>query len=90
MVMKIYKVGGAVRDKLLKRKVVDHDYVVVGATVEEMLTEGYTPVGKDFPVFLHPKTHPAQQSVTKHSSGRWPTRYAARWTRRSTSTLSSA
>jgi tRNA nucleotidyltransferase (CCA-adding enzyme) len=57
MVMKIYKVGGAVRDKLLKRKVVDHDYVVVGATVEEMLAEGYTPVGKDFPVFLHPQTH---------------------------------
>jgi len=55
--MKIYKVGGAVRDKLLKRKVVDHDYVVVGATVEEMLAEGYTPVGKDFPVFLHPETH---------------------------------
>ena len=55
--MKIYKVGGAVRDKLLKRKVVDHDYVVVGATVEEMLAGGYTPVGKDFPVFLHPETH---------------------------------
>ena len=55
--MQIYKVGGAVRDKLLNREVVDHDYVVVGATVEEMLAEGYTPVGKDFPVFLHPGTH---------------------------------
>lgn len=55
--MKIYKVGGAVRDKLLNRKVVDHDYVVVGATVEEMLAAGYKPVGKDFPVFLHPETH---------------------------------
>ncbi len=55
--MKIYKVGGAVRDKLLNRKVVDHDYVVVGATVEDMLAAGYTPVGKDFPVFLHPETH---------------------------------
>ncbi len=55
--MKVYKVGGAVRDKLLKRKVVDHDYVVVGATVEEMLSMGYTPVGKDFPVFLHPDSH---------------------------------
>ena len=55
--MKIYKVGGAVRDKLLNRKVVDHDYVVVGATVEEMLADGYKPVGKDFPVFLHPETH---------------------------------
>ncbi|MCW8930181.1 MAG: multifunctional CCA addition/repair protein [Gammaproteobacteria bacterium] len=55
--MKIYKVGGAVRDKLLDRTIVDNDYVVVGATVDEMLAEGYTPVGKDFPVFLHPKTH---------------------------------
>ena len=55
--MQIYKVGGAVRDKLLERVVVDHDYVVVGATVEEMLAAGYTPVGKDFPVFLHPDTH---------------------------------
>ncbi len=55
--MKIYKVGGAVRDKLLNRNVVDHDYVVVGATIEEMLASGYTAVGKDFPVFLHPETH---------------------------------
>jgi len=55
--MQIYKVGGAVRDKLLNRKVVDHDYVVVGATIEEMLAAGYTPVGKDFPVFLHPQSH---------------------------------
>jgi tRNA nucleotidyltransferase (CCA-adding enzyme) len=55
--MQIYKVGGAVRDRLLGREVVDHDYVVVGATVEEMLSAGYTPVGKDFPVFLHPQTH---------------------------------
>ncbi len=55
--MQIYKVGGAVRDKLLKRKVVDHDYVVVGASVDEMLERGFTPVGKDFPVFLHPETH---------------------------------
>lgn len=55
--MQVYKVGGAVRDKLLERKVVDYDYVVVGATIEEMLAAGYTPVGKDFPVFLHPQTH---------------------------------
>ena len=55
--MKIYKVGGAVRDKLLQRPVVDNDYVVVGATVEDMLAQGYVPVGKDFPVFLHPDTH---------------------------------
>ena len=56
-IMQIYKVGGAVRDKLLNRKVVDHDYVVVGATVDEMLARGFTSVGKDFPVFLHPETH---------------------------------
>ena len=55
--MKIYKVGGAVRDKLLQRPVVDNDYVVVGATVDDMLAQGYTHVGKDFPVFLHPDTH---------------------------------
>jgi tRNA nucleotidyltransferase (CCA-adding enzyme) len=55
--MKIYLVGGAVRDKLLGLKVKDHDYVVVGASAKEMLKDGYKPVGKDFPVFLHPKTH---------------------------------
>ena len=54
--MQIYLVGGAVRDKLLKRNVVDHDRVVVGATPEELLALGYKPVGKDFPVFLHPQT----------------------------------
>jgi tRNA nucleotidyltransferase (CCA-adding enzyme) len=54
--MHIYLVGGAVRDKLLKRPVVDHDRVVVGATPEALLALGYKPVGKDFPVFLHPQT----------------------------------
>ena len=54
--MHIYLVGGAVRDKLLNRPVVDHDHVVVGAGPEEMLALGYKPVGKDFPVFLHPQT----------------------------------
>ncbi|MGY3041293.1 tRNA nucleotidyltransferase (CCA-adding enzyme) [Rhodanobacter sp. TND4EL1] len=54
--MHIYLVGGAVRDKLLKRGVVDHDRVVVGARPEELLALGYKPVGKDFPVFLHPDT----------------------------------
>ncbi len=52
--MHTYLVGGAVRDKLLNRPVVDHDHVVVGALPEEMLALGYKPVGKDFPVFLHP------------------------------------
>ena len=55
--MKTYVVGGAVRDALLSLPVQDHDHVVVGATPEEMIAAGFTPVGKDFPVFLHPKTH---------------------------------
>ena len=54
--MQIYVVGGAVRDQLLGLPVKDHDHVVVGATPEDMLALGYRPVGKDFPVFLHPKT----------------------------------
>ncbi|NMW24082.1 multifunctional CCA tRNA nucleotidyl transferase/2'3'-cyclic phosphodiesterase/2'nucleotidase/phosphatase, partial [Rhodanobacter denitrificans] len=54
--MQTYLVGGAVRDKLLNRPVVDRDHVVVGALPEELLTLGYKPVGKDFPVFLHPET----------------------------------
>ncbi len=55
--MQIFLVGGAVRDKLLKRPVVDRDHVVVGATPEQLLALGYKPVGKDFPVFLHPATN---------------------------------
>ena len=55
--MNIYCVGGAVRDELLGMPVKDKDYVVVGSTVQAMLDAGYKPVGKDFPVFLHPKTH---------------------------------
>ena len=55
--MKIYIVGGAVRDELLGRPSADRDYVVVGATPQAMQAAGYRPVGKDFPVFLHPKTH---------------------------------
>lgn len=54
--MQIYQVGGAVRDSLLGLPVKDRDYVVVGATPEQMLAAGYRAVGKDFPVFLHPKT----------------------------------
>ena len=52
-----YVVGGAVRDRLLGLPVQDHDHVVVGATPEEMLAQGFKPVGKDFPVFLHPGSH---------------------------------
>ncbi len=55
--MQTYIVGGAVRDELLGRPNADRDYVVVGATPEAMLAQGFRPVGKDFPVFLHPETH---------------------------------
>ncbi len=58
--MDIYLVGGAVRDQLMKRwdpAQADRDWVVVGATPEGMVAQGYTPVGKDFPVFLHPQSH---------------------------------
>ncbi len=55
--MKIYAVGGAVRDELLGLPVKDRDFVVVGATPDDMIRLGYKPVGKDFPVFLHPRTH---------------------------------
>ncbi|SDK56239.1 metal dependent phosphohydrolase [Methylophilus rhizosphaerae] len=54
--MQIYQVGGAVRDGLLGLPVKDRDYVVVGATPEQMIAAGYRAVGKDFPVFLHPQT----------------------------------
>ncbi|MCK7599025.1 multifunctional CCA addition/repair protein [Microbulbifer sp. CAU 1566] len=54
--MKTYLVGGAVRDRLLHRPVHERDWVVVGATEAEMLAQGFRPVGKDFPVFLHPQT----------------------------------
>ena len=55
--MKIYTVGGAVRDGLLGLASQDRDFVVVGASIEQMLAAGYEAVGADFPVFLHPKTH---------------------------------
>jgi tRNA nucleotidyltransferase (CCA-adding enzyme) len=55
--VQVFCVGGAVRDELLGLEVQDRDWVVVGATPADMLARGYTPVGKDFPVFLHPQTH---------------------------------
>lgn len=54
--MQIYKVGGAVRDRLLGLPVADTDWVVVGASADDMLAKGFRPVGADFPVFLHPQT----------------------------------
>ena len=55
--MKIYQVGGAIRDKLLGLPVTDRDWLVIGSTPAEMESLGFKPVGKDFPVFLHPETH---------------------------------
>ncbi|MDC0542097.1 multifunctional CCA tRNA nucleotidyl transferase/2'3'-cyclic phosphodiesterase/2'nucleotidase/phosphatase [Methylophilaceae bacterium] len=54
--MKIYLVGGALRDKFLNIPIKDKDYVVVGSTPEEMVKKGFKPIGKDFPVFIHPDT----------------------------------
>ena len=56
MAMQIYLVGGAVRDELLGLPARERDWVVVGARPEELLAQGFKPVGKDFPVFLHPQT----------------------------------
>ncbi len=55
--MQVYLVGGAVRDELLGRPVSERDWVVVGATPDELLRQGYKAAGRDFPVFLHPETH---------------------------------
>jgi len=69
--VRIYRVGGSVRDELLGRPVNDSDYVVVGATPEIMTASGYLPVGKDFPVFLHPETHDEYALArTERKSGR--------------------
>jgi tRNA nucleotidyltransferase (CCA-adding enzyme) len=69
--MKTYLVGGAVRDALLGISDSDRDWVVVGATPEEMLTKGFTPVGRDFPVFLHPETREEYALArTERKSGR--------------------
>jgi tRNA nucleotidyltransferase (CCA-adding enzyme) len=66
-----YVVGGAVRDELLGLPVADRDWVVVGATPEEMVALGYRPVGRDFPVFLHPQTHEEYALArTERKSGR--------------------
>ena len=54
--MKVYLVGGAVRDQLLNLAIADRDWVIVGADPQTLLKQGYQQVGKDFPVFLHPKT----------------------------------
>lgn len=69
--LSVYLVGGAVRDGLLGRSSVDHDFVVVGSTPKEMLARGFRPVGKDFPVFLHP--HSGEEFAlarTERKSGR--------------------
>ena len=70
--VKIYRVGGSVRDELLGRAVADRDWVVVGATPETMIASGFKPVGRDFPVFLHPDTreeHALARTERKHGRG---------------------
>src|SRR5512134_1656591 len=70
--VRIYRVGGSVRDELLGREVADRDFVVVGATPEMMLASGYRPVGRDFPVFLHPDTqeeYALARTERKHGVG---------------------
>jgi len=69
--VRVYRVGGSVRDELLGRAEGDRDFVVVGATPEMMLASGYVPVGKDFPVFLHPETRDEYALArTERKSGR--------------------
>jgi len=71
MVTRFYVVGGAVRDRLLGMPATDRDWVAVGATPEELLAAGYKPVGKDFPVFLHPQTgEEVALARTERTSGR--------------------
>ena len=70
--VKIYRVGGSVRDELLDRAVADRDWVVVGATPEMLIASGYKPVGRDFPVFLHPETreeYALARTERKHGRG---------------------
>jgi tRNA nucleotidyltransferase (CCA-adding enzyme) len=70
--VKIYRVGGSVRDELIGRPVADRDWVVVGATPETMLASGFRPVGRDFPVFLHPETreeYALARTERKHGQG---------------------
>lgn len=75
--MQAYVVGGAVRDELLGLPVRDRDWVVVGATPDEMLAHGFRPVGKDFPVFLHPRTGEEYALArTERKSGRGYTGFA--------------
>ncbi|TVQ36728.1 MAG: multifunctional CCA addition/repair protein [Wenzhouxiangella sp.] len=69
--MAVYQVGGSVRDQLLGLPAPDRDYVVVGATPEDMIRRGFRPVGRDFPVFLHPRTHEEYALArTERKSGR--------------------
>ena len=70
--VKFYRVGGSVRDELLGRAVVDRDWVVTGATPEMLIASGYRPVGRDFPVFLHPETreeYALARTERKHGRG---------------------
>ncbi len=78
--MKIYQVGGSVRDELLGLTPKDYDYVVVGSTPEQMIELGYTQVGADFPVFLHPETKDEYALArTEHKVGTGHTGFTCEW-----------
>jgi len=78
--LQVYRVGGAVRDALLGWPVVDNDWVVVGATPEAMRKRGFKPVGRDFPVFLHPDTAEEYALArTERKSGRAALAGTIRW-----------
>ena len=87
--MQVYEVGGAVRDALLGLPASDRDWVVVGATPQQMLDAGYQPVGRDFPVFLHPRTrrgvragaHRAQVGAAATTASSSTPRPTSRWSR---------
>ena len=82
--MQIYLVGGAVRDKLLNLPIIERDWVVVGATPEQLIQQGYQQVGNHFPVFLHPKTHEEYalartESKTGHGYQGFSFQFSPRW-----------
>ena len=74
--MKTYQVGGSVRDELLGVEPHDKDWVVVGSSPEEMIEAGFKPIGKDFPVFLHPDTKEEYALArTERKSGKLQSNY---------------
>ena len=67
--MKIFQVGGSVRDEILGVEANDKDWVVVGSSPEKMIAKGFKPIGKDFPVFLHPNSNEEYAGKAVHAQG---------------------